>query len=41
MAKIKINNKYGFINKDGVIEIPCSFDEVESFSDGLAKIKNK
>jgi len=31
--------KHGFIDKEGNEIIPCIYDSVEEFSDGLAKIK--
>ncbi|HQU86611.1 MAG TPA: WG repeat-containing protein [Pyrinomonadaceae bacterium] len=38
MFKIKVNNKYGFIDKFGNIVIEPQFQGVYDFSDGLAKI---
>ncbi len=35
---IKKDSKYGYINNKGEIIIPCQFDSVLSFSDGLAPI---
>jgi len=31
LAKVKINGKYGFINKNGVVVIQCFFDNADSF----------
>ena len=31
--------KWGYMNLDGWVEIPCVFDEVEAFSNGIAKVK--
>lgn len=36
---IRKNNKYGFINKDDKIVIPCKYDYVEDFKDGFAHVK--
>lgn len=43
LAKIKKNEKYGFINKINELIIPCVYDKVSHFKDGfaLAKIKTK
>ncbi len=32
------NNKYGFINKKGEVVIPLEYDEIRSFSEGLAGV---
>jgi len=36
MAKVKINNKWGFINKSGKEIIPVKYNSIYDFSDGLA-----
>lgn len=43
LAKIKKEEKYGFINKNNEIVIPCIYDKVSHYNDGfaLAKIKTK
>lgn len=33
------NKKWGFKNEDGFLMIKCEFDEVDSFSEGLARVK--
>jgi len=38
LFKIKVNGKYGFIDKTGKIVIPPQFQGVDDFSEGLAKI---
>ena len=39
LAKVKLNDKWGFINKDGREVIPCKYDWVNLFLKGLAKVK--
>lgn len=39
LAVYRDKDKYGFINSDGIIVIPASFDRAESFSEGLALVK--
>ena len=39
LARIKINGKYGYIDKKGNYVINMPFDEAEDFSKGLARIK--
>ncbi len=38
LAAVKQNDKYGFIDKAGKIVIPCQFDDVLSFSEGLCAV---
>lgn len=38
-AKVKKNNKFGFINESFVETIPVIYDDVQSFSEGLAAVK--
>ena len=38
LASVEINGKYGFIDKSGTKVIPCMYDFVYSFRDGLAKV---
>ena len=38
LASIKLNNKYGFIDKTGKSVIPCIYDRAGSFSEGLAYV---
>ena len=33
------HGKFGYINTDGKIEIPCQFDYAEDFKDGLAEVQ--
>jgi hypothetical protein len=33
---VKINNKYGIIDKIGIPKLPCKYDELDSFKEGLA-----
>ena len=39
LARVKLNGKWGFINKIGEEVIPLKYDEVENFSEGFAKVK--
>ena len=39
MAAVKLNGKWGFIDKQGNTVIPCKYDGAESFSEGLAAVK--
>jgi hypothetical protein len=41
LSKIKINDKYGFINKEGQVRIACQFDYVSDFHQGFAIVKKK
>jgi hypothetical protein len=43
LAKIKKNDKYGFINKNNELVIPCIYDNASHFNEdfALAKIKSK
>lgn len=39
LAKVKLNDRWGFINKAGKEVVPLIYDEVCLFSEGLAKVK--
>jgi hypothetical protein len=39
LAKVKIGNKWGFIDDDGKIAIKPIFDEVASFNDSTAWVR--
>jgi len=39
LAKVKLNNKYGFINKTGKEITPIKYNYAHDFSDGLAQVK--
>ena len=39
LARVKLNNKWGFIDKTGKEVIPLIYDEVRDFSEGLACVK--
>ena len=39
LAKVKLNDKYGFIDKTGKEVIPIKYDDAYSFSEGLALVK--
>ena len=39
LARVKINGKYGFIDKTGTVVIPAKFDGAWDFSEGLASVK--
>ena len=38
-AEVKLNGKYGFIDKTGREVIPCKYDDAESFHEGFAAVK--
>jgi hypothetical protein len=38
MARVSLNGKYGFVDKNGLEIIPLTYDEAYSFSDGMARI---
>ncbi len=40
LARVKIGNKWGYIDKKGKLVIQPQFDEAASFSEGLALVKN-
>ena len=40
LIKVRLDGKYGFINKDGEEIIPCKYEDADVFSDGLAKVKS-
>ena len=39
LAGVKLNDKWGFIDKSNTLVIPCKYDVVRSFSDGRAQVK--
>jgi len=39
MAQVEIGGKHGFIARSGQLVVPVKFDEVRSFSDGLAWVR--
>ena len=39
LAKVKINDKWGFVDKSGCEVVSCKYDSVDTFRDGLAKVK--
>ena len=38
-AEVKLNGKYGFIDKTGREVIPCKYEAAGEFSEGLAAVK--
>ena len=40
LIKVKLDGKYGFINKDGEEIIPCKYEDADNFPDGLVKVKS-
>ncbi len=38
LMPVKFDNKWGFINKDGVEVIPCKYDDTNDFNEGLAAV---
>ncbi|HMH32149.1 MAG TPA: WG repeat-containing protein [Puia sp.] len=41
LASVKSSNRYGFIDKQGNLVIPCIYDLAIGFSEGLARVKVK
>jgi len=41
LIKVRLDGKYGFINKDGEEIIPCKYEDADAFSDGLARVHSK
>lgn len=39
LAKVKLNKKWGYINEAGALVVSAKYDEVENFSDGLARVR--
>ena len=39
LAWVRLNGKYGFIDKSGTEVIPCKYDYAYFFSEGLAEVK--
>ena len=39
LARVCLNDKWGFIDKSGTLVIPCKYDYAYSFSEGLAEVK--
>ena len=39
LARVKINGKYGFIDKSGTLVIPARYDDAWPFSEGLAGVE--
>ena len=39
LARVKLDNKWGFINKTGEEVIPLQYDDADYFKDGVAKVK--
>lgn len=39
LARVRLNNKYGFIDKQGKVIIPIKYDYVDTFSEGLARVE--
>ena len=38
IAQVKLNDKYGYIDKTGKEIIPCKYDDAWNFSEGFAKV---
>ena len=38
LARVCLNDKWGFIDKSGRLVIPCKYDDSGSFSEGLAEV---
>lgn len=39
MTPVRSENKWGFMNKEGILSIPCTYDSAGSFSEGLAPVQ--
>ena len=39
LALVKLNGKWGYIDKTGKEVIPCKYDDACHFNNGLAKVK--
>ena len=39
MDEVKLNGKYGFVDKTGTEVISCKYDDARSFHDGRAGVK--
>ena len=39
LARVEVDDKWGFINKEGNEVIPCLFDDAGDFSEGFARVK--
>ena len=39
LAGVKLNGKWGFIDKSGTLVIPCKYDDAWAFSEGRAEVK--
>jgi hypothetical protein len=39
MARVKIKNKYGYVDRKGTLVIPAQFEEAEDFREGIALVK--
>jgi hypothetical protein len=39
LAKVRVGDKWGFINKQGIMTIKPTFDEVASFNDSTAWVR--
>ena len=38
MAMIELNGKYGFLDKTGKEVVPCKYDDIGGFSEGLVRV---
>ena len=38
LARVKLNDKLGFIDKTGKQVVPCVYDDAWNFSEGLARV---
>lgn len=38
LAQVRVNGRWGYIDTEGKISIPATFDEVTPFSNGLALV---
>ena len=40
LIKVRLDGKYGFINKDGEEIIPCKYEDADNIPDGLIRVKS-
>ena len=38
LFRVKVNNKYGFVDKDGNEVVPCKYNEANDFCEGMARV---
>lgn len=41
LSRVKVDGKYGFVDENGRVVIPCIWEDADSFSEGLARVKDE